>query len=72
MIRSSLSYVDVHFFRGDHLGQAGEAKEERGQALTVAAAGRRNNYLHGIVEMIYVKNRRAGKTQMIFEIYLAE
>jgi len=40
--------------------------------LTVAAVGRRNNHLLWIVEMIYVKDRRAGKTQMIFEIYLTE
>ena len=71
MIRSSSSYVDVHFL-GNHLGQAGEAKEERRQALTVSAAGRRNNHLLWIVEMIYVKDRRAGKTQMTFEIYLAK
>ena len=64
---SMLMYI---FFKGNHLGQAGEAKEERRQGLTVAAAGRRNNHLLWIIEMI--KDRRAGKTQMIFEIYLAK
>ena len=65
LLRHMLMYI---FSLGNHLGQAREAKEERRQAFV----GRRNNHLLWIAEMFCVKDRQAGKTEMIFEIYLAK